>query len=210
MPVTDKNKFDFLKDQALELGATEAKVIPANEIVVENRVVLKCKIGCNNFGKTLMCPPYAPSVDDFRKTLSEYSYALVLKFKSSAEATPEVVTLLSKDKNDPSLTAEMKEKIRAFWAFWNNDRKEILKKLCVLEKAAMNKGYTLALAFTTGSCVICNKCNVEQKVCIHPTEARCSAQAVGINILQTLKNAGMPMPYPFNKTPESFGLVLIT
>jgi len=95
MTETDKNKFNFLKDQALELGATEAKVIPANEIVVENRVVLKCKIGCNNFGKTLMCPPYAPSVEDFRKTLREYSYALVLKFKSQAEATPEVATLLS-------------------------------------------------------------------------------------------------------------------
>lgn len=209
MTETDKNKFDFLKDQALELGATEAKVIPANEIVVENRVVLKCKIGCNNFGKTLMCPPYGPSVDDFRKTLSEYSSVLVLKFKSQAEATPEVAPLSSMDENDSSLTEKMKEKIRAFWTSWNNDRKEVLKKLCVLEKAAMNKGYTLALAFTTGSCVICDKCNVEQKVCILPTKARCSAQAVGINILQTLENAGMPMPYPFKKSPESFGLVLI-
>ena len=103
----------------------------------------------------------------------------------------------------------MKEKIWAFWTSWNNDRKEVIKKLCVLKKAAMNKGYTLALAFTTGPCVICDKCNVEQKVCIRPTKARCSAQAVGINILQTLENAGMPMPYPFKKSPESFGLVLI-
>ena len=210
MTEPDESQFNFLKDQALELGATEAKIIPANEIVVENRVVLKCKIGCTNFGKTLMCPPYAPSIDNFRKTLNEYSYALVLKFKSQAKATPEVASLLSKEENDPSLTVEIREKIRAFWDSWNNDRKEVLTKLRILEKAAMNKGYTFALAFTTGSCIICDKCNVEQKLCIHPTQARCSAQAVGINILQTLKNAGMPMHYPFKKSPESFGLVLLT
>jgi len=209
-PEADKTKFDFLRDLALELGATEAKVIPADEIVVDNRVVLKCRIGCKEFGKTLMCPPYAPSVDEFRKILSEYSYALVLKIKSQAEATAEVAELLSKDENDPSLTEEMKEKTQEFWVSWKADKKELVKKICALEKAAMNKGYTLALGFTTGSCMICDECNLEEKICNHPTEARYSAQAVGINVLQTLENAGIPIPVPFEKTPESFGLVLIT
>jgi predicted metal-binding protein len=49
----DKNKFDFLKDLALELGATEAKIIPANEVVVENRVVLKCA-RAESFGLVLI------------------------------------------------------------------------------------------------------------------------------------------------------------
>ena len=206
----DKSKLDFLKDLALELGAAEAKIIPADEIVVENRVVLKCRVGCKEFGKTLMCPPYAPSVDEFRKSLSEYSYALVFKLKSQAEATAEVAKLLSKNENDPSLTEEMKEKIQDFWASWKAEKKELVKKICALEKAAMNRGYTLALGFTTGSCMICDECNLEEKICNHPTEARYSAQAVGINVLQTLENAGMPIPVPFNKNPESFGLVLIT
>jgi len=206
----DKSKLDFLKDLALELGAAEAKIIPADEIVVENRVVLKCRVGCKEFGKTLMCPPYAPSVDEFRKSLSEYSYALVFKLKSQAEATAEVAKLLSKNENDPSLTEEMKERIQNFWASWKAEKKELVKKICALEKAAMNRGYTLALGFTTGSCMICDECNLEEKICTHPTEARYSAQAVGINVLQTLENAGMPIPVPFNKTPESFGLVLIT
>ena len=206
----DKGKLDFLKDLALELGAAEAKIIPADEIVVEYRVVLKCRVGCKEFGKTLMCPPYAPSVDEFRKSLSEYSYALVFKLKSQAEATAEVAKLLSKNENDPSLTEEMKEKIQDFWASWKAEKKELVKKICALEKAAMNRGYTLALGFTTGSCMICDECNLEEKICTHPTEARYSAQAVGINVLQTLENAGMPIPVPFNKNPESFGLVLIT
>ena len=53
-------KFDFLRKRALELGAADAKIFPANHVVVEDRVVLKCKIGCNNYGKTLACPPYTP------------------------------------------------------------------------------------------------------------------------------------------------------
>jgi predicted metal-binding protein len=205
-----KNTFNFLKDLALELGATEAKILPATEIVVENRVVLKCRIGCNKYGKTLMCPPYAPSVDEFRKILSEYSYALVFKIKSNAEATAEVAKLLSKKEDDPSLTEEMKEKIQEFWASWKADKKELVTKICALEKAATTEGYTLALGFTTGSCMICDDCNVKEKLCKHPTEARYSAQAVGINVLQTLDNAGMPISVPFKKNPESFGLVLIT
>jgi len=135
---------------------------------------------------------------------------LVLKFKSQAKASPEVAKLLSKDENDPSLTEETRNKIRTFWASWNADKKALVKKIRDLEKAAMNKGYTLALGFTTGSCLICDKCNVEQKICIHPTEARYTAQSVGINIKQTLENAGMPIAFPMKATPETFGLVLIT
>ena len=206
----EKNQFTFLKDLALKLGAAEAKIVPTNKIIVENRVVLKCRIGCKKYGKTLMCPPYAPRVDEFRKILSEYNYALVFKIKSRAEATAEVAKLLSKKEDDPSLTEEMREKIQEFWASWKTDKKELLRKVHTLEKAATTKGYTLALGFTTGSCILCDECNVTEKSCIHPTEARYSAQAVGINVLQTLENAGIPIPVPFKKNPESFGLVLIT
>ena len=207
---TNTTKFNFLKDLALELGATKAKIVHTTEIVVENRVVLKCRVGCNKYGKTLMCPPYAPSVEEFRRSLNEYNYALVFKIKSQAEATPEIAKLLSKKQDDPSLTLEMKEQIQNFWDSWKTDKKELLQKIISLEKAATTKGYTLALGFTTGSCVICDECNIKEKICLHPTEARYSAQAVGINVLQTLQNAGMPIPVPFKKNPESFGLILIT
>lgn len=59
-------EFDFLRTLALNLGATEARVIPAEEIVVENRVVLKCRVGCDDYGKKLTCPPFTPKVDEFR------------------------------------------------------------------------------------------------------------------------------------------------
>ena len=116
---------------------------------------------------------------------------------------------MSKDENDPLLIEEMREKIRTFWASWKQDKIDLLKMVRDLEKAAMNKGHTLTLGFTTGSCQICNKCNVEQKFSIHAREARYSAQSVGINVKQTLEHADMPMQFPFKGAPETFGLVLI-
>jgi len=203
-------KYGFLKELALELGASGAEIIPVEHVVVENRVVLKCRVGCKHYGKTLMCPPYSPSVEEFRKILNEYKYALVLKFRSNAEASSEVAKLLSKKEDDPSLTEELREKIRAFWDTWKNDKKELVKKICTIEKAAISKGYTMALGFTTGSCPICKECNPDEtKICRHLTEARYTAQSVGVNVLKTLENAGMPMPFPFKKKPESFGMVLI-
>ena len=100
-------QFSFLTDLALELGASETKVVTTNEVIVENRVVLKCRVGCKHYGKTLMCPPYSPSVEDFRKILNEYSYVLLFKFKSKAELLPDVAKLLSKDDNDSTLIPEM-------------------------------------------------------------------------------------------------------
>ena len=41
---TGAEKFQFLVKLALENGAADAKIIPANKVVVEDRVVLKCKV----------------------------------------------------------------------------------------------------------------------------------------------------------------------
>lgn len=77
-----------------------------------------------------------------------------------------------------------------------------------LEKEAMNKGYSTAVGFTTGSCLICKDCNVNQKTCLHPNQARYTAQSVGVNINQTLENTGIPT-FPMKGAPETFGMVLI-
>lgn len=203
------SEFSFLTDLALELGASETKVVSTKEVIVENRVVLKCRVGCKHYGKTLMCPPYSPSVEDFRKILNEYSYVLLFKFKSKTELLPEVAKLLSKDYNDSTLTPDMQEKISSFWAAWKQEKMQLLKMVLDLERAAMNKGYSMAVGFTTGFCVVCEECNVEQKFCLHPSQARYTAQSVGVNIKQTLKNAGMPIPFPMKGAPETFGMILI-
>jgi predicted metal-binding protein len=206
---SDAEKYQFLVKLALDNGAADAKIIPANKVVVEDRVVLKCKIGCNHYGKTLACPPYTPSAEEFRKIVSEYNYAMFMKFKSKAQADPEVYKKLAVAETDPTVPKEVKEKAAKFWADWKDDKKQMLQSVVDLEKAAMNKGYSLAISFVSGTCQLCEKCNTETKICVHPNLARWSEDAVGVNVRKTAANAGIEVSVPFAKNPESFALILI-
>jgi predicted metal-binding protein len=206
---TGLEKFEFLRKLALQSGAADAKVIPADKIVIEDRVVLKCKVGCANYGKTLACPPYTPTAEEFRKIVNEYSYALFMKFKSHAEADPDIAKIVSKTETDQTVPQEMKEKAQKFWSTWKSDKRKMLTAVVDLEKAAMNKGYTLAIAFVSGPCYLCKKCNVKTGTCVHPTMVRYSEDAVGVNVKKTAKNAGITVTFPFEKNPESFALLLI-
>jgi predicted metal-binding protein len=201
-------EFEFLAKLALELGAADAKVIPTRKVVVEDRVVLKCKVGCNNYGKTLACPPYTPSAEEFRKIVAEYSCALFMKFVSKAEATSEIQKLLSKT-DTSGLDKKSKAEVDAFWTAWKNDKKEMLTSVVKVEKEAMRKGYSLAIGFVSGSCQLCDKCNTDTKICAHPDMARMSEDAVGVNVKKTAKNAKIEFVFPFPKNPASFALLLI-
>ena len=207
--VKNIHEFDFLRTLALNLGATEARVIPAGAVVVENRVVLKCRFGCDDYGKRLTCPPFVPKVDEFRKMLKDYRYALIVKFKSPAEADKEVARNLLRSQYDSNMSKDLREKASKFWSDWENDKKRILLAVLELEKAAFNKGYTFAVGFTSGSCGLCEKCNVEAGICLHPTMARCPEHAVGVNMKETAEKAGMPISFPIKGKPEPTALLLI-
>ena len=199
---------DFLRKQALELGAVAAKIIPVEKIVIEDRVVLKCKLGCEKYGKTLACPPYAPTPREFRKIVSEYRYALFMKFKSQAEGDAELIKYLTKT-NDPTVPQEMKAKVESFWSAWKDDVKKLLSTVIELEKAAEGRGYLLAIGLVSGSCQLCEKCKLEKGLCVHPTMKRYSEEGVGVNVKATAEKAGLKFILPFEKNPETFALLLI-
>lgn len=199
----------FLKNMALELGAVDAAIIEAHKIVVEDRIVFKCRVGCMHYGKSLACPPNVPTAAEFRKIISEYSFALFVKFSSSAKADADLAKNLSKAVDDPSLPKETKEQLKEFWALWNKDKMEHLSAVLELEKAAMHKGFVLATGLVAGYCRLCEECTLDRATCIHPTRARISEEAVGVNVEATAKNAGIAFTYPFKKKPESFALILI-
>jgi predicted metal-binding protein len=202
-------KFQFLVKLALENGAMAAKIIPSNKVVVENRVVLKCKVGCNHYGKTLACPPYTPSVEEFQKIVNEYSYAMFMKFPTNATAEPEVCKYLMTYETDQSISKEIREKVAKFWQNWKDAKRQMLQVVVDLEKTAMNQGYSLAISFVSGHCQLCEKCNIETKICAHPNLARWSEDAMGVNVKKTATNAGIEFSFPFAKNPESFALLLI-
>lgn len=199
----------FLTETARRLGVKEAKIIPTTDVIVENRVPLKCRAGCIGYGKKLTCPPYVPTPDEFRKILGEYRFALLVKFSSKAHAHPDVMCSLYKLWLDPEVPAEKRAEAQKFWDDYFNGSREILPVMLELEKAAFNAGYPLALAFVGGSCRLCETCNVKAGVCIHPTRARIPEHAVGINMKKTAEKAGMPIRFPADGSPEPMAILLV-
>lgn len=201
--------FDFLVDAARSLGAADAKVILASDIVVENRVPLKCRAGCIGYGRKLTCPPYVPTPDEFREVLAEYRYALLVKFISPAHAEPDVICSIYKYWLDPDAPADKKEKATQFWKDHFDGTGAFAPLMLELERLAFNAGNPFALAFVNGSCRLCETCNVKGGVCLHPTQARIPEHAVGVNMVRTAERAGMPIRFPVQGHPELMAVLLI-
>lgn len=201
--------FQYLEKLARDLGAINAKVIPADQVFVEDRVVLKCRAGCVGYGKKLTCPPHVPAPAEFRKILGEYSHVMLVKFKSPAHASDDVVRSIYKYWLDPAAPEDKKGQASKFWADYFEYSKTMHGIMLELEKAAFNKGNTFALAFVNGSCRLCEKCNVENGMCLHPTQARIPEHAVGVNMKKTAEKAGMRLKFPVEGNPEPMAILLI-
>lgn len=176
-------EYRFLEEEALKLGCEEVRIIPADQVIVENRVRLKCMVGCPTYGKNLRCPPNTPNVEEFRRMLSEYSYAMLLKIKRPEIPPDDMYQYLS----------------------FYNDKINILLEL---EKVAFKEGYNFTTSFFAGSCKLCEECNVDGD-CINPNKARYSMESMGINAHKTADNAGMELEFDTVNYPPSISLVAL-
>jgi predicted metal-binding protein len=207
-PEMQSEKFDLLTKTALDLGAIEAKIIPSNMVFVEDRVVLKCR-GCVGYGKKLTCPPHVPTPEELRRILGEYSYAMLVKFRSPARTDDDVVKSIYKYWLDPEAPEGKKDEASKFWTDYFEYSKKMHLWMLELEKTAFNEGFTFAVAFVNGSCRLCEKCNVENGICLHNNIARIPEHAVGINMKKTAAEAGMALKFPIEGNPEPMAILLI-
>ena len=76
-----KEDLERLCQRSLEFGASEAKPIKAEDIIVSDWVRLKCKYGCGDYGGRLTCPPYSPTPGEFKKILQDYEWAVLMRFE---------------------------------------------------------------------------------------------------------------------------------
>jgi len=187
-----------LKKKALDFGASDATIIDAAIISIENKIIEYCQQPlCKSFGKSANCPPYAMKPAQARKMVAQYSHALVFKTDVASKI------LISE---------------KQFGAF-----KLIFEIAAQLEAHAINSGYTKSRGLAAGSClaVFCrgSSCQVieEDQLCRFPSLARPSMEAVGINVFKLIQDVGWEI-YPITKKsdPESIptgvlaGLVLVT
>jgi len=80
-----------------------------------------------------------------------------------------------------------------------------------LERQIFLEGYHAALAFTAGSCRLCDVCNIEGGYCVKQLESRPSMESCGISVFETARNAGYEIEVLTSKDQEflAYGLVLI-
>lgn len=62
--------------------------------------------------------------------------------------------------------------------------------LLELEREALLRGFYSVWGLTAGRCRLCESCNLEIGICLHPEQARRSMEACGIDVFATARNAG--------------------
>jgi predicted metal-binding protein len=171
-------------------GASAVKMINISDIVVDERVRLKCQIPiCDSYNKNLMCPPHVPSVTTFRKALSGYTGAILIQI--TAPLTEATVDRPSVDVYAPA---------------------KILHELVnMAEKWAFEYNFRFATGLMGGCCRLCDECVAIQHglFCRYPFKARPSMEAMGIDVVETLKLAGLPISFPIINEVTWTGIVLI-
>jgi predicted metal-binding protein len=200
-PETLKGDLECYRQMALELGASEAKIIPAEWVQVDERVRLKCSIPpCPNYNRCGYCPPHTPELEFMRRAFGRYNWAIL--FKNDVPA----------------------EDFADFKRYYPHGRKQQLKTdeiAAKVEARAFADGYRFALGLGAGGCrdTLCNGglCHMlDSGRCPHILMARPSMEAVGIDACDLISQAGWKI-YPVYRTVDpasvpcgiSVGLVFI-
>ena len=86
---------------------------------------------------------------------------------------------------------------------------DVKKAMPEIERAIFLDGKYKAFSFKAGSCGFCEKCNL--KNCVHPSQARPTMEASGIDVYETVRRNGFTVEVLKNKDCQGsfFGLVLV-
>ena len=191
---------------AVTLGASRARPVPADFIVVDERVQLKCRFPpCPFYGRNRMCPPFTPTAEEFRKYLAKYRHALIVQL--DVPLTEDVKRRIHGDSrleelfSDREFSRTLMREGRQAWRLLN-------QVISGVERESFKRGYRFAVGFAAGSCPLCDECDVTAP-CKHPFEARPSMEAVGIDVHGTLNKVGLGVEWGARGTVTLTGLILI-
>lgn len=200
---TDLQKYVSL---ARTFGASDGKVIDPEELVIDERVKMKCLVPiCYRYGTSYFCPPNTPSAEYMEKVIRKYRCGILVKHEVSPKED-----FIKPGRGQTSVLRIGKH------------HRETMKIIAKLEIAAFNDGYYLAMGFGGGSCrgFLCKGApcaRLQGELCRFPLIARPSMESVGIDAFNIASKVGWEV-YPIGPKdvdPKqipcalSIGLVLI-
>jgi predicted metal-binding protein len=188
---------------AIELGATDAKTINSNLILIDERVRAKCLYPkCGSYGTNAHCPPYAMELKDVRQLVEKYKWGIFIDVRTPARliAGTEAADLES-------------------FVPYSTKMHEIVSKI---EAQAFHDGYYLALGFACGPCkpVFCPELECQAlkpgQACRNALKSRPSMESMGMDAYIMATRVGWDI-YPIGRqtSPSSIpyghrlGLILI-
>jgi predicted metal-binding protein len=183
--------------RAQELGAHRSVAMLAEDVMVDDRVRLKCLVPrCEHYGSNLMCPPNLPSLEEFRRALALYKVAIVVQCRIA-----DIPMLDSKEL--PQLATD-----KPYRAAMARSMREMADILGALEKECLGMGYRFSMGLGGGACCYCAQCVGPGGECRHPFKARPSIEAMGVDVVATAAKAGVPIRFPATD-PVWTGLLLV-
>jgi predicted metal-binding protein len=146
-------------------GSTDFTWIDPRDIVVAHWVRMKCRFGCDGYGKIPSCPPNVPSVDECREFFWEYSTAAVFHFQKRVDSPED----------------------RHAWS------RSVNRGLSALEREVFLSGHERAFLLFMDSCTLCQDCVGTKEECRNPQAARPSPEAMAIDVFSTVRKYGLPI-----------------
>ena len=161
--------------KAIEAGAARAAVIQASDIIVDERITLKCRIPrCFGYGTSPNCPPNAIKPSELRNILAQYHHAVFFM-----KEVPTDVLVDAKN-------------VRELFSTYQ----EIYRIVSEIESMAYYDGYYTAFGFAAGSCrfVFCGNSPdcpaMKGEACRFSLKARSSMEAVGMDVFKMAAACG--------------------
>ncbi|MEJ2697118.1 MAG: DUF2284 domain-containing protein [Candidatus Sulfobium sp.] len=205
-----------LEEFALERGASGARVFSARLVAVDERVRMKCQIPlCPHFGQCLTCPPNVPTVEEFGKALRRYRRAVLVQTRTPLAAPMgdvdrnEALEFLEGKGTEGGTGAEEKRARQKSFDDMKLSSVKLHKLVNEVEGRAITLGFPYALGLIGGDCMLCHKCAGPGNACRRPYQARPSMEGVGIDVVKTSINAGLPFDIPPKTEIVWSGLILV-
>lgn len=154
-----------LEEKFRARGLVDFRWIDPASVVVAEWVRMKCRFGCEGYGRSACCPPNVPAVDECARFFREYSEAVIFHF--------------SKTLPDPD--------DRYAWTG------EIGEKLLELERDVFVSGHPKAFLLLLDSCSLCKTCTGRRASCKEPRRARPTPEALAMDVFSTVRAAGYPI-----------------
>lgn len=196
-------ELEALCELARSRGACGARTMDARGVVLDPRVRLKCMVPlCDHYGRNLMCPPNVMPANEFSEVLGRYSRAILVQYP----IPPHQFTV-----DDEARGMEQAYADKEYSQLLLHAERAFIELMGLLEKEAMRSGYRFATALSGGACRLCDECvgQGSGKSCRHPFRSRPAMEAMGIDVFETAKNAGLPFEIPPKDRPVLNGLLLV-